>query len=290
MKKIFSLLAMATVLFASSCNKTPENVTPENNETPITLSPEFANLQNSLYELNQEMIPSSTETRSFWRWLCVGICDAVGAVCGYQVGNVPGAIVLGSAASAIAIEEFQPMSCNSGFINSFKVEEQDFQTVIRNLKDASGAEVGVFHNRLIRSAYAENGNDLYEMSSEELVPMFREALPAGYNNLSMTNEELTESVQDFVYSPASGETTNEFVMGLCEKYPEAAQELLVMLPILDGISASATDKAALDYTTRVMKTIERSKVAAKSKNAILCGASVAFESKVLWNLSENQNN
>ena len=58
------------------------------------------------------------------------------------------------------------------------------------------------------------------------------------------------------------------------------------MPILDAIDAYTSDNDALKYITRAMKTIERSKVSAKSKNAILCGAAVAFESKVLWNLSE----
>ncbi|MBR5256288.1 MAG: hypothetical protein IKV62_05890 [Bacteroidales bacterium] len=290
MTKYFSLLAIAMVLFASSCQK-KENVASEKNENPITLSQEYADLQNSLYELNQEMITSSPETRSPRRWIAVGISDAVGAACGFRFGGVAGSIILGALASAIEIIETQPMENNSTVVNDLKVEEQEFQNALKTLMDQSGAQVGVFHNQVIRAVYGENSDDIPEMTTEELVPLFREALPEEYKNeLSLTNEELSESVQDLIYYPESGETTTAYIFRLGLKYPESRHDLIVLKPILDGIDASESDQAALEYTTRAMAIIEHSKVASKSKNTLLCGASVAFESKVLWNLSENQNN
>ena len=286
MRQINSLLAIAMVLFASSCKKT-ENVTPENNDTPTTLSQEFADLQNSLYELNQEMIPSSTETRSsFKRWLIVGLADATGAACGWACGGAGGAIILGTAASTYYFKVTEPFESRFSGLNRFKDEEQAFLLAIGALQDASGAQVGVLHNQMIRSAYDEKGTELFELAPQELVPVFEEALPDEYKDeLFVNNESLSESVQDFIYSPETGETTTAFVMGLCEKYPEAAQELTVLLPILEGIDASRSDKAALKYALRAMTTIKNSAIPAESKNILFCGTSVAFESKLLWNLS-----
>lgn len=287
MRKIYSLLAITMVLFVSSCKKT-ENVTPENNDTPTMLSQEFADLQNSLYELNQEMIPSSAETRVPWwkRWLCVGIADVTGAVCGWNKGGPIGAIYYGVVASVEAYEEFKPSEYSFLSINRYKEEEQAFLLAIGALQDASGAQVGVLHNQMIRSAYDEIGTELFELAPQELVPVFEEALPDEYKDeLFVINENFSESVQDFIYSPETGETATAFVMGLCEKYPEAAQELTVLMPILEGIDASRSDNAALKYALRAMTTIKKSAIPAESKNILFCGTSVAFESKLLWNLS-----
>ena len=294
MKKYFSMLAMATVLFASSCNKTTENVTLENNETPITLSPEFAELQNSLYELNQEMVPSFSETRGwprFPRWILFGLADGLGGLIGHVgTGSVSGGIQAGTKASTWAYEQLFPEEQYSESINAFRPIESEFDSMIATLNDQQAAQVGILHNYVIRKAYDEVGDSLFEMTPEEMEPVFMEALPDEYRDDLPETSVVSYDVQDFVYSPESGETTNEFIFGICEKYPEAAQEILTVVPILEALDASTSDKAALKYITRAMKMVECSKVTAKSKSAILCGASVAFESKMLWNIPENQNN
>lgn len=293
MKKIISLLAMAAVLFASSCSKTTENVAPEKNETPITLSPEFADLQNSLYELNQEMMPSLAETRGWWRWprwILVGACDALGGLVGHvATGTVAGGIESGTEASTWAYGQLFPEEQYSESITNLRPEESEFASMLPTLMDQQGAMVGIIHNQLIRNAYNEVGDHLYEMNSEQRMAMFRGALPEEYQD-NLPGTSLACDVQDFLYSPESGETTDEFFNGVCEKYPEAAQEILTVKPILEGIDSAPSDKAALRYIIRAMRAVELSNIAAESKQAILCGASIAFESKLLWNIPDDIRN
>lgn len=294
MKKIISLLAMATVLFASSCSKTTENVAPEKNETPITLSPEFADLQNSLYELNQEMVPSLAETRGWWttlRWIVVGVGDVLGGVVDYQENEKVGsAIVAGANASIAIFKALFPKGKYSESINDLRPAEREFESTVHSLNDSQGALAGLFHNSIIRNAYNEVGDELFEMNTEQRMVMFSEEMPDEYQEDLSETSEVPYDVQDFVYSPESGETIDEFFDGVCEKYPEAAQEILTVKPILEGIDSAQSDKVALRYIVRAMKTVELSNIAAESKQAILCGASIAFESKLLWNISDNTRN
>ena len=291
MKKIFSLLAVATVLFASSCSKTTENVASENNETPITLSPEFADLQNSLYELNQEMMPSLAETRGWprWRWprwICVGLSDVAGGLIGHiGTGSVEGGTELGTEFSTAAYEFFFPNEYSEP-ITTLRPVELEFASAIQALTDVQGAMVGVFHNQLVRKAYNEVGDSLFTMNSEQRMAMFREALPEEYQN-DFLETSVAYDFQDFLYSPESGETIDEFFNGVCEKYPEAAQEILTVKPILEGIDSAKSDKDALKYIIRAMRAIELSNISAESKQALLCGASIAFESKLLWNIPDD---
>ena len=293
MKKIFSLLAMATVLFASSCSKTTENVAPENDETPITLSPEFADLQNSLYELNQEMMPSLAETRGWpkWpRWILVGACDALGGLVGHvATGSISGGIETGTEASTWAYGQLFPKEYCSVSVTNLRPAELEFASTIPTITDAQGAMVGMIHNDLIRNAYNEVGGELFEMNSGQRMAMFRAALPYEYKD-DLPETSVACNVQDFLYSPESGETTDEFFNGVCEKYPEAAQEILTVKPILEGMDSAPSDNAALRYIIRAMRTIELSNIAPESKQAILCGASIAFESKMLWNIPNDIRN
>ena len=284
---------MATVLFASSCSKTTENVAPENDETPITLSPEFADLQNSLYELNQEMMPSLAETRSWWRWprwILVGACDALGGLVGHvATGSVTGGIETGTEASTWAYGQLFPNEYYSEPVTNLRPAELEFAETIQTLMDQRGAMVGMCHNELIRNAYNEVGGELFEMNSGQRMAMFRAALPDEYKD-DLPETSVACDFQDFLYSPESGETTDEFFNEVCEKYPEAAQEILTVKPILEGIDSAPSDKAALRYIIRAMRTIELSNIAAESKQAILCGASIAFESKLLWNIPDDIRN
>ena len=149
-----------------------------------------------------------------------------------------------------------------------------------------GATVGVFHNQLVRKAYNEVGDNLFTMNSEQRMAMFREALPEEYQN-DFLETSVAYDFQDFLYSPESGETIDEFFNGVCEKYPEAAQEILTVKPILEGIDSAKSDKDALKYIIRAMRAIELSNISAESKQALLCGASIAFESKLLWNIPDD---
>lgn len=289
MKKFFSLLAVATVLFASSCSKTTENVALEKNETPITLSPEFADLQSSLYELNQEMMPSLAETRGWprWpRWILVGISDALGGLIGHVgTGTVEGGTALGTEYSTRAYETLFPNEYSEP-ITALRPVELEFASAIQALTDVQGAMVGVFHNQLVRKAYNEVGEELFTMNSEQRMAMFMEALPEEYQN-DFSETSVACDFQDFLYSPESGETIDEFFNGVCEKYPEAAQEILTVKPILEAIDSATSDKAALKYIIRAMRAIELSNISAESKQAILSGASIAFESKLLWNIPDD---
>jgi hypothetical protein len=285
MKKINALIVCGLVLFAISCKKN-EDESSSQTETQIELSQEFADLHNNLIELNQELVPTIPETRSFFRWLLVGICDAVGAACGYAVGEIPGAIILGAATSTAAIVEFTPWEYRSETINDYKTTEQEFYSRVISSDELGGALVGMYHNQSIRSVFEEKGEAIFEMSPQELIPVFEDVLPEEYEDGNSALERLRSfSVQDFVYSPESDETVESFVQRLCVKYPNVAQELTVLRTILDGIEAIQSDQDALDYTTRAMQIIADSQIAAKSKTTLVCGTSVAFESKQLWNLS-----
>ena len=81
MRKYVLLLAFVVILIPESCNKT-KTFSEEKNNTDLLLSENYSELQESLLALNQKMSQSSPETRSFFRWLLVGISDAVGAACG----------------------------------------------------------------------------------------------------------------------------------------------------------------------------------------------------------------
>lgn len=255
----------------------------EKENTDLLLSENYSELQESLLVLNQKMIQSSPETRSFFRWLLVGISDAVGAACGFASGGIGGAIVLGSAASAIAITEFTPWENNQGLINGPTVLEGQFDI---SLPPGSSHEchVGGDHNNLLRFAYRDYGDSLLAMNEEDILNAISNEYPLLGLEDTLSLSWNNVQIEDFVFDPETDVTPEDFILSLCADYPSISQELCVLETILDGLDAIQSDADALTYTEQAIQIIENAQISENSKSMLVCGTSVVFGSRLLWNL------
>lgn len=199
-----------------------------------------------------------------------------------------GAIILGTAASVEAIIELKPWNDSQAIVNGEKWSEQVFESSAFSFGASEGVQVGVLHNMLIRSVVEKYGNEISQWDGEELLEVLKQELSiqgiivSGQDNLN------TISSQDIVCRQESDETIDDFIQNVCNQHPAISQELTVLKTILNGIDMIQSDQEALNYTTQAIQIIENSNVASDSKTTLVCGASVAFESKQLWNLSTNQ--
>jgi hypothetical protein len=282
MRKYVLLLAFVVILIPESCNKT-KTFSEEKNNTDLLLSENYSELQESLLALNQKMSQSSPETRSFFRWLLVGISDAVGAACGYSVGGIGGAIVLGSTASAVAITEFTPWENNQGLINGPTALEEQFDIIIPP-GSSHGCHVGGYHNNLLRLVFQDYGDSFLTMNEESIWDAISNEYPLLGLEDTLSLSWNNVQIEDFVFDPEMDVTPEDFILSLCADYPSISQELCVLETILDGLDAIQSDTDALTYTAQAIQIIENAQIAEDSKSMLICGTSVAFRSRLLWNL------
>ena len=91
-------------------------------------------------------------------------------------------------------------------------------------------------------------------------------------------------IEDFVFDPETDVTPEDFILSLCADYPSISQELCVLETILDGLDAIQSDADALTYTEQAIQIIENAQISENSKSMLVCGTSVVFGSRLLWNL------
>lgn len=278
MRNLVLLLAFVVILIPESCTKT-KTISDEKHNTDLLLSENYSELQESLLDLNQKMSQSSPETRSFFRWLLVGISDAVGAACGYAAGGIGGAIVLGSTASAIAITEFTPWENNQGIINGPTALEGQFDP-----GSSHGHHVGGYHNNLLRFVFRDYGDSLLTMNEESILDAISSEYPLLGLEDTLSLSWNNVQIEDFVFNPETDITPEDFILSLCADYPSISQELCVLETILDGLDAIQSDTEALTYTEQAIQIIENAQISEDSKSMLICGTSVAFGSRLLWNL------
>lgn len=290
MKKFYYLTILVLSLTMISCNKKAESnlgvdkqIVPSNSS--MQLSESFAELQSNLMELNHSVEDSSPRTRSIFRWLLVGISDAVGAACGFEIGGIAGAVILGGAASTAAIVEFKPQDYLCDFITNQEREEDTENAILSSASYRDVIRVGVQHNMLIRSLIENKSEDIVNMSSEELLEAFGDEAANNEIDNSVIEVLSTINLSELIFNPESEETLDAFINRLCDGFPDISQELIVLKTVLDGIDMAQADQDAFDYTAHAMQIISASSIEEESKATLLCGTSVAFESKLLWNLT-----
>ena len=219
----------------------------------------------------------------------MGICDAVGAACGYARGGIGGAIGLGCIASAIAIIEFSPMDNLQETVRDVTSTEAAFSTAAQSSGQPAGMQVGVYHNQILRAVFERQGASLSQMNEEEIaLAIEREMKDMGLQEGWLAEVAEQYSLQDFKYS-LEGDTSAEAYVGrLCSKYPFVGQELVVLRTVLEGFDSINNEDGLASYSESVIRIIAESAIQNEAKTTLISGTSVAFESKQLWNLSKSE--
>ena len=276
MKKYIYIIVLACIVNACSISNGVDSAVEEKSEYDIVVE--------QINALNREYFKDSTKAGWWRRVLLLAVADA-----GVFIGthDISASISASTLAWTVSATIFEDDGGNSGPVTQVNGPRDDgSEGSGLDITDGTGSNVGEIHNTVILELYDEYGDALCSMPTFEVM-----------NLVAGKVADLTDTAPNMVYAEVSGavgemeaytdlylnsSNIDEYIDGLIEMHPEAAAELEVLRPTLEGFQFVDPETDDGDYGRELIEIIDGSGLGPRSKTNLKAGISIANASVKLW--------
>lgn len=284
MKKTLFAFAGFLLLFASCAKSTNGHLGDNNdNEAYDSLKEQLVALNTTLPQRTEEM----TRVR-WWKYLLVAAADAGGFFLAGGAGTGAVAVTTGCTVSTLVWDVIKGESKSA--INT-KASLEDTESFSINDAEIALSCVdgpGLVHNKVIYDLYEDNGEALFDLSKDELLPLVAEKVSiesdCTIEKASLLVSDQLDVVEQTVDAYVSSATIDEFVDKIKLSAPDKAVLLEVVNLILEGFDSIDAVEDNGRYCSSVQKIISESEISSGAKEMLVSTVSVANASARLWKI------